>query len=474
MNKANFLDILPLPEFDGLPLAVTATRALEHWSDRVDGAAKLAPLKPGERIDIIDECLDIVVPRAEMPAGFEFAGMNVAEFRAVLKAARRPDAEREAWDRIFLGDALATLREAARKRVAVRDPGTWLHQHEFSLSTETRQIADVSTPDALQQLFAVLYPDRESTRRNRLAVEVSEIYGVHGYSFLTKGKQFRSGRTLLHSWLIYWGDQRLQPQPEVGNVACHELQLLLPSLETSYFSNHFRARNIFAHLRVSEFKDDQERRVMLLDEIQSDWMRDLRWQRLGRPLAHRRTHVGQGRKQAPAHIPECPLEKDWLAIAMKVFLDYARRRGADVVAWTPGRIQSELNPGLPLATAERLYDRRVRRQLAKCLPEAELLETDVQYPTYRRNVLIQYQRKNGWFLVRPDGKTKASKPVPDWDAVMQLYRFQAQPVVERLPAFYLADEEAWIRIGGGANDSFDEMLGRFDALVQHADGKSET
>ena len=158
---------------------------------------------------------------------------------------------------------------------------------------------------------------------------------------------------------------------------------------------------------------------------------------------------------------------------MNAFVDFAYDNGADVVAWAPGRIQAELNPGLPLAMAERLYDRRVPRRLLKCLQHIESPETVVEYPTYRRNVLIQHER-HGWLLVRSDGKTQASEPVPDKEAVMQLHRIQAQPIVECLPALYLIHEDERSVYEDETSDPFNRALDRFSAIMERENGEVKT
>jgi hypothetical protein len=435
MHSLPFLSCVSLPMFQGLPLAVTATRALERFSDLATGDARLAPMKAAARIDVMDECLDLVVPNAELLAGFEFTGLSLAEYRAALAASGQPSALREAVDAVLRGSDVEALRHAARQRIKVCAPYTHLRQCRLWLPDRYADQPMLTSPMALQGLSACVFPG-QTHRRNRYTVEMLETAGLPGRRLPRTGKRFpvRHKDTLAY---IVWEDQRLQPAPELGWVEVFERQLALPSLESSYFSNHFRARNVFAHFRASRFVDAEGRCVMLLDEVQSDWMRDLRLQRQGRPLPKRWTHIGQHRGRVPEQIPECPVEKAWLAVTLDAYVEFARSQGADLVAWTPGVIQHELNPGLPRTTAERLYDKNVATFLKTSVGDtAECGLETVEYPTYKRNVLVR-GRRGGYHLVKPDGKTQVSEHVPDKETVLGLYRARAMPTVEYLPAYWL-------------------------------------
>lgn len=438
MNKIDFLASVHLPALDGLSLAATATRALERFSDLAAGVETLAPLRPIERIDIMDECLDLVVPRPDLPGGFEFAGFSLAGFRAALRAARAD----VTWERVFRGPELPALREAARRRIAIC-PEAYLGQIWFDVPARLAREPYADVRPELGRLFAAAYPGWVKPRRHRLAVEMLEMCGAPGHRRLpVRGTRFPAWPPSLHSRWLKWGTQRLQPRDPESFQWHRELQLVLPSLETSYFSWHFPTRNIFAHLRVTCCTVGGGRRALILDEVQSDWMRDLRFQRQGRALPGRWTNVGQRRGRAPERVPDCPVERDWLAIAMDVLVNLAIESGATLIAWTPASIQMGLNPALPPGAAGRLYDRRIPAALAGSAARIGRTEfTFVDYPTYARNVLMQYRRKEGWLLVGPDGQTRASGAVTDIETVLQLHRIQARPVVERLPAVTLERQE---------------------------------
>lgn len=328
---------------------------------------------------------------------------------------------------------MKALREAARARIATRPAYVFLEQCWLRLPSLYGDAPLVALPPPLARLLGKASPDWRPSRRCRHAVELIQEVGAPGYRVPTRGRRFPAGGAPILSRWVRWDSQRLQPQAHDPGLADYfEYQLALPSLEESYFSNHFMARNVFAHFRATRFSDTEGRSVLVLDEVQSDWLRDLRLQRQGKP----RKSAAAG---LPSSIPDCPVERHWLAIALAAFLDRAWEQRCDLIAWVPGGIQAELNPGLPLSLAQRLYDRRVPGTLARLLggradAGAQGRRLEVGYPTYGREVLLQRRRAQGWLLVEPDGETPASEPVKTFDAILDLFRTRATPVCERLPA----------------------------------------
>ncbi|MEA1053093.1 hypothetical protein U5801_25265 [Lamprobacter modestohalophilus] len=85
MASIDFLAVVPLAAYQGLALGATATRALERFSDLTLGIEPLARQPRRARLDIIDECLDLVLIEAEAPAGFRFTGCFQALAQPVVE-----------------------------------------------------------------------------------------------------------------------------------------------------------------------------------------------------------------------------------------------------------------------------------------------------------------------------------------------------------------------------------------------------
>jgi hypothetical protein len=442
MSKIRFDTLVPLPSLGGVQLAAIAVRALENFSDLVNRHIHLASIKAAQRLDIAEDFLDLVIVRPDLPAGFEFTGITVAGFRAALLSDRhRPLAE--SWLSALASDPMLLLHECARQRIAIRPKSACILHLEQWLPKRYEEQPYAQMPDGLQRFMWASETGWKLSKRSRYLVELVSESGSPNLTAPTRGKRFRVSGSTGINWLR-WHLYRLLPQSPYGDFLMRlledyvEYQLALPSLEESYFSNHFHARNIFAHLRAEFFIDDSGRQVMLLHEIQSDWLRDLRLQRRGKERPQKPYFVGQDSKQRQWDVvPECPVAETWLELALEAAIGIARDRDCQLIAWVPGKIQSELNPGLPLNAASALYDKKVPRLLSKLLNTDVRQPLQVAFPTYQRNVLVAYRDEKGYFLTAADGQTPKSTVVTDEETLMSLYRTQAIPTVEQLPGFDL-------------------------------------
>lgn len=153
---------------------------------------------------------------------------------------------------------------------------------------------------------------------------------------------------------------------------------------TPYTSSHYKQDpNLLAHIRVQDFKTPDGKKVLLVDEIQSDWHQagrkggysnkykpeeltpytkeqaasefgldnsDLFWyfktpdqvfqipkSRFG--SSDEAAQYVLNEKRTAGAVPDAPFKKNWHELAMKRVLDYAAENGYDTVAITPGRTQ---------------------------------------------------------------------------------------------------------------------------------------
>lgn len=135
-----------------------------------------------------------------------------------------------------------------------------------------------------------------------------------------------------------------------GGQDYREWLITIPCYPASYFSSHFRVRNVLAHVRCDVREGVAGERVLLLQEVQSDWAQD----------ARRAISCGD---MDPAD-DECPpFLKEWPALVMKLVLLHAAHQGLDAVAWTRGTHQAQRYKGLGAAGLAELYDRTLPREV---------------------------------------------------------------------------------------------------------------
>jgi len=162
-----------------------------------------------------------------------------------------------------------------------------------------------------------------------------------------------------------------------------ELLITLPMREASnaYRSPHWDQPNVIAHLRMNERTDADGKRVMFIEEIQSDWHQEGRKKGYQKQLntnelieeydewlaendlpsisadEHdastltsaqnswladfvKRWDIAE-RGGLSAGVPDAPFKKSWPALAMKRAIQYAAENGFDRIAWTDGEQQAE-------------------------------------------------------------------------------------------------------------------------------------
>lgn len=157
----------------------------------------------------------------------------------------------------------------------------------------------------------------------------------------------------------------------------NEVQQVLAEVDPQrYQSSHFDEPNILAHTRFNEIKDAQGKKVLRIEEIQSDWHQEGREKGYakGKNLAERLQEVeyhkdndgyyigyldnkpvSQGFKvqkdaeEAVAEYlgtedprtPDAPFKKNWHEMVMRRMIRYAAENGFDKVAWTTGQQQAK-------------------------------------------------------------------------------------------------------------------------------------
>ncbi|MBK8113112.1 MAG: hypothetical protein IPK44_00655 [Candidatus Accumulibacter sp.] len=135
-----------------------------------------------------------------------------------------------------------------------------------------------------------------------------------------------------------------------GGKEYREWLITLPYYPASYFSGHFAVRNVLAHVRCDIREGADGERVLLLQEVQSDWAQ----------TARRAIALGFMK----IHDEACPpFLKEWPALAIKLVLLHAVHQELDAVAWTRGQHQVLRYKGLGATGLIELYDRTLPREV---------------------------------------------------------------------------------------------------------------
>lgn len=138
-----------------------------------------------------------------------------------------------------------------------------------------------------------------------------------------------------------------------------ELLITLPAWDGSYNSPvHFPGvHNLLVHLRTNVCDAEDGRRVLFLDEVQSDWHAALATER------------GPDRAESQARLLDTPFARDWPLLALKFALWWGARQGLNGVAWSTPDLHLQRWRGHDPPTE--VYQRNLpdaARKLARVLP----------------------------------------------------------------------------------------------------------
>ena len=139
-----------------------------------------------------------------------------------------------------------------------------------------------------------------------------------------------------------------------GGESYREWLITLPYYPASYLSGHFKVRNVLAHVRCDVREGADRERVLMLQEVQSDWAQ------------RARRAVSSGHMKASDELPP-PFMKEWPALSMKLVLLHAAHQGLDAVAWTRGAHQVFRFKGLGATGLNELYDRTLPRDVNRMM-----------------------------------------------------------------------------------------------------------
>ncbi len=139
-----------------------------------------------------------------------------------------------------------------------------------------------------------------------------------------------------------------------GGEEYREWLITLPLFPGTYFSSHFGVRNVLAHVRCDLREGADGERVLMLHEVQSDWMQ----------VARR--SIRDSDKDADVD-DLFPFLHEWPALALKLVLLHAADLGADALGWTRGAHQAHRYGGLGSEGLKELYDRTLPREAKRML-----------------------------------------------------------------------------------------------------------
>lgn len=133
-----------------------------------------------------------------------------------------------------------------------------------------------------------------------------------------------------------------------GGHGYREWFISLPDHQRIFFGKHFYDHNILAHIRTTSRTDIAGRKILFIEEVQSDWHQS------GKRNGYNNSCWGQ--------VANAPYKKEWPVLAMKLMLIHASQNGFAGVAWPRGSVQ-EMRYMRDLQPVKQYYDKEIPKAL---------------------------------------------------------------------------------------------------------------
>jgi hypothetical protein len=229
-----------------------------------------------------------------------------------------------------------------------------------------------------------------------------------------------------------------------GGSDYREILVQIDDWPYSYQPRHFRTRNVLIHIRSGLRTTSCGRRLLYLDEVQSDWHADLH--------AEAKVDLRRRRKTVP---PPAPFAKEWPLLALKLMLWWAQRIGADGLAWSTADLQELVWAGHK--PPRELYDRdlpEAAAQLARTLT-IPMSEVEISFRTHGPWVALG---ERGW-IVHDSKEIPLTKPFATREQAehfadlidgggtigVPCLLLEGLPRIQSIPLFGVGRREDWLR-----------------------------
>jgi hypothetical protein len=208
-----------------------------------------------------------------------------------------------------------------------------------------------------------------------------------------------------------------------GGQNYREWLISLPDYQRTFFGGHYFDHNILAHIRTTIRSDEQQRELLFIEEIQSDWHQS------GRRYGYDTSVWGQ--------VANAPFKKDWSVLATKLMLIYASQNGFAGIAWAGGEIQ-ELRYHRSLTSIKNYYDKDIPRALNR-LGRAFQLKVNACHIETREPWLKLEKSQNKWRVADGEGKFKTRARYNSRDEAMAVVTRHCKTIQLEVPAFFIND-----------------------------------
>lgn len=198
----------------------------------------------------------------------------------------------------------------------------------------------------------------------------------------------------------------------------------LPDYQRSFFGAHFFARNILAHIRTTTRTDHMGRKILFIEEVQSDW------HQCGKRFGYNNSSWGR--------IANAPFKQEWSVLAIKLMLIQASQNGFSGIAWSMGYVQ-EMRYMQPLEQIKKYYDQTIPRALNNLV---KTLNTKVEATFIKtRDPWLNLEKtEEKWRVADGEGKFKTRAKYNNREAAMAVIARHSRAIELKVPVLFISEE----------------------------------
>lgn len=208
-----------------------------------------------------------------------------------------------------------------------------------------------------------------------------------------------------------------------GGYDYREWMLSLPDFQRTFFGAHFYDHNILVHIRTTTRTDHQRRKILFVEEVQSDWHQS------GKRFGYDNSSWGR--------VANAPFKQSWFILAMKVMLIHASENGFSGIAWAKGEIQ-EMRYVSKLESIKNYYDNLIPKslnKLVKCF-DCEIEMTKIKTRDPWLNIEKQQDK---WRVADAQGKFKTKVKYKNRDDAMAVIARHSRIINLDVPVLFIND-----------------------------------
>ena len=209
-----------------------------------------------------------------------------------------------------------------------------------------------------------------------------------------------------------------------GGIDYREWFVTLPDYQRIYFGPHFYDHNVLAHVRTTTRADNAGRKILFIEEVQSDWHQSAK-------------RVGYN-NSSWGNVANAPFKKEWSILALKLMLIHASQNGFAGIAWSSGNIQ-ELRYKRHLRSITQYYDHDIPKainQLGKSFnSKVEKTKIDTRDPW-----LNLEKSQDKWRVADGLGKFKTKAKYNNRDEAMAVIARHCRRIELEVPVLFISKE----------------------------------